>query len=107
MNAAVMLVLLLSAALSAQTAAGKITAVSAPAAIQSKEATKGMSFGENESLKTGEKGRLRAQLNDGSILTLGTKSAVRIVRVDDRTEQATIELSYGQLRVSVTARQRR
>jgi ferric-dicitrate binding protein FerR (iron transport regulator) len=90
-----MLLLLLGAVLSAQTA-GKVTRIVPPA-----DAAEGSSIQWNDVLRTGPGGRIRVQLNDGSILSLGVKSALRIVKHDERTQQTILELNYGMVRAQV------
>src|SRR6202035_5487067 len=51
-----------------------------------------------DSLVTGEGGRIRAQLNDGSILSVGSKSKLVVQKHDEKTQQSVLDLSYGQVR---------
>ncbi|HZP22209.1 MAG TPA: FecR domain-containing protein [Terriglobales bacterium] len=55
----------------------------------------------NDLLQTDAKGRVRAGLNDGSILSLGSNSQLKIVQHDASTQQTAIELNYGKLRNQV------
>jgi len=55
----------------------------------------------NDLLKTDAKGRLRAGLTDGSILSLGSNSELKVVQHDAKSQQTSIELNYGQLRNQV------
>ena len=55
----------------------------------------------NDLLTTNTKGRLRAGLTDGSILSLGSNSELRVVRHDASTQQTLLELDYGKLRNQV------
>jgi len=55
----------------------------------------------NDLLQTDAKGRVRAGLNDGSILSLGSSSQLKIVQHDAATQQTAIELNYGKLRNQV------
>lgn len=52
----------------------------------------------NDLLSTNTKGRLRAGLTDGSILSLGSNSELRVVQHDASTQQTLLELDYGKLR---------
>ena len=55
----------------------------------------------NDLLETNAKGRLRARLTDGSILSLGSNSQLKVVQHDATTQQTQIELNYGKLRNQV------
>ena len=55
----------------------------------------------NDLLQTNPKGRLRAGLTDGSILSLGSNSQLRVVQHDATAQQTQLELNYGKLRNQV------
>jgi len=55
----------------------------------------------NDLLQTGDQGRLRAGLTDGSILSLGSKGALRVLQHNAASQQTSIEMNYGQLRSQV------
>ncbi len=55
----------------------------------------------NDVLRTNEKGRMGISLLDGSLLTLGTKSELRVVRHDPASQQTLAELLYGRIRSKV------
>jgi hypothetical protein len=55
----------------------------------------------NDLLKTDAQGRLRAGLSDGSILSLGSNSELRVVQSDAASQQTSIDLNYGKLRNQV------
>jgi ferric-dicitrate binding protein FerR (iron transport regulator) len=55
----------------------------------------------NDLLKTDAQGRLRAGLDDGSILSLGSNSELRVVQHDAASQQTSIEVNYGKLRNKV------
>jgi len=55
----------------------------------------------NDLLQTNAKGRLRAGLTDGSILSLGSNSQLRVVQHDATAQQTQLELNYGKLRNQV------
>lgn len=57
----------------------------------------------NDLLSTDTGGRMRVVLNDQSILSLGTKSRLRIIRHDSARQQTQLELSYGRVRAQVAA----
>jgi hypothetical protein len=52
----------------------------------------------NDFLKTLQTGRLRAQLLDGSLLSMGSSSQMRVSQHDAASQQTELELSYGRLR---------
>jgi len=56
----------------------------------------------NDLLQTDAKGRVRAGLNDGSILSVGSNSQLKIEQHDAATQQTVIDLNYGKLRNQVT-----
>ena len=55
----------------------------------------------NDLLQTNAKGRVRAGLTDGSILSLGSNSQLRVVQHDAATQQTSLDLNYGKLRNQV------
>lgn len=55
----------------------------------------------NDLLKTDVAGRLRANLADGSLLSLGSSSQMRVTQHDAATQQTSLELNYGRLRSRV------
>lgn len=55
----------------------------------------------NDLLSTDTQGRLRAGLTDGSILSLGSNSQLRVVESNAQTQQTSIDMSYGKLRNQV------
>lgn len=52
----------------------------------------------NDALKTLQTGRLRAQLLDGSLLSMGSNSQMRVLQHDAASQQTELELSFGRLR---------
>ena len=55
----------------------------------------------NDLLKTDSQGRLRVGLTDGSILSLGSSSELKVVQHDAVSQQTSTELNYGKLRNQV------
>jgi len=55
----------------------------------------------NDLLKTAHNGRLRANLADGSILSLGSDSELRIVQHDAASQQTSLEMNFGKMRSQV------
>jgi hypothetical protein len=56
----------------------------------------------NDFLRTNEQGRMRVDLEDGSLLTVGAKSELHVVKHDTASQQSTIDLLYGRVRATVT-----
>src|SRR5579871_2797170 len=63
--------------------------------------TDGTAFHWNDTLKTGDSSRLRAQLTDGSILSLGQKAQLKVLQHDARSQQSSFELLEGKVRADV------
>ena len=55
----------------------------------------------NDRLKTDAAGRLRVGLTDGSILSLGSNSELKVVKSDSASQQTSIDVNYGKLRSKV------
>ena len=55
----------------------------------------------NDLLKTEQKGRVRASLTDGSILSLGSNSELRVVQHDAASQQTSLEMDFGKVRSKV------
>lgn len=55
----------------------------------------------NDLLKTTKSGRVRASLVDGSILSVGSDSQLRVVQHDATSQQTSLEMNYGKLRSQV------
>ena len=55
----------------------------------------------NDLLKTEQKGRLRVGLTDGSILSLGSNSELRVVQHDAASQQTSLEVDFGKVRSKV------
>jgi FecR-like protein len=55
----------------------------------------------NDLLQTSDRGRLRAGLTDGSIISLGSNSALKVVQHDAASQQTSMYMSYGKLRSQV------
>jgi hypothetical protein len=81
--------------------AGEVKAL-IPAASRNAQPVKAKdSLAWNDLLKTDTQGRLRAGLTDGSILSLGSNSELRVVQHDAVSQQTSIEMNYGKLRNQV------
>jgi hypothetical protein len=57
----------------------------------------------NDLLRTEPRGRVRALLDDGSILNLGSESRLQVVQHDTKSQQTNLEMRYGRLRAQVVA----
>ncbi|MDP9267606.1 MAG: FecR family protein [Acidobacteriota bacterium] len=55
----------------------------------------------NDVIRTAGGGRARVQLRDGSILSLGSNSELKIVQHDPASQQTDLELNYGRVRSRV------
>src|SRR5271156_5138881 len=82
--------------------AGQIDAL-IPAATRNAQPTKAKDeIDWNDLLKTAHSGRMRAGLTDGSILSVGSDSELRVVQHDGASQQTSLELDYGKVRNQVT-----
>ena len=81
--------------------AGQIDAL-IPAATRNDAAAKAKDDVDwNDLLKTAKSGRVRASLLDGSILSVGSNSQLRVVQHDAASQQTSLEVNYGKLRSQV------
>lgn len=81
--------------------AGQIDAL-IPAAMRNDKAAKAKDeLVWNDLLKTTHSGRVRAGLTDGSILSVGSDSELRVVQHDATSQQTSLEMNYGKLRSQV------
>lgn len=81
--------------------AGQIDAM-IPAATRNDAAAKAKEdIDWNDLLKTAKSGRVRASLLDGSILSVGSDSQLRVVQHDAASQQTSLEMNYGKLRSQV------
>jgi hypothetical protein len=81
--------------------AGQINAL-IPAATRNDKPTKvkdDLSW--NDLLKTEASGRVRAALSDGSMLSLGSNSSLRVVQHEATSQQTSLEMDAGKLRSKV------
>jgi len=83
--------------------AGTVDAVRPRAIIQRSsaelDADKGTGVRWDDLLHTDKQGRLRVQLLDQSLISLGPDSQVRVVRQAASSDQSSLELAYGKLRM--------
>src|ERR1700723_4062833 len=82
--------------------AGQITAMIPAATLNSKPAKAQEGLNWNDLLQTEHTGRVRAGLKDGSILSVGSDSELRIVQHDTVSQQTELEMDFGKVRSQVT-----
>jgi len=81
--------------------AGRISAL-IPSATRNAKPTRAQDDLEwNDLLKTEHTGRLRAGLADGSILSLGSDSELKVVQHDSASQQTSLEMNFGKVRSQV------
>jgi hypothetical protein len=99
------LLLLLAAPSAADTRAGSVTALLPSAKIEragsTTAAAPGAEVQQNDLVRTDDHGRVRVKLLDQSVLSIGVKSQLRIVRHDSASRQTSVELNFGKLRAQV------
>jgi hypothetical protein len=81
--------------------AGQINALIPAATRNSKAAKVKEELDWNDLLQTEHAGRVRAGLKDGSILSLGSDSQLRIVQHDGTAQQTALEMDFGKVRSQV------
>jgi ferric-dicitrate binding protein FerR (iron transport regulator) len=81
--------------------AGQINALIPAATRNSQPAKVKEDLNWNDLLKTEHSGRVRAGLKDGSILSLGSDSELRIVQHDSASQQTSLEMDFGKIRSQV------
>jgi hypothetical protein len=81
--------------------AGQINALMPSATRNDKPAKAKDDLDWNDVLKTTATGRVRAGLTDGSILSLGPNSELKVVQHDAASQQTSLEIGAGQLRSKV------
>jgi len=81
--------------------AGQINALIPAATRNSKPARVREELDWNDLLQTEHSGRVRAGLTDGSILSLGSDSELRIVQHDGAAQQTSLEMNFGKMRSQV------
>jgi hypothetical protein len=81
--------------------AGQISALIPAATRNSQAATVKEELDWNDLLKTEHTGRVRAGLTDGSILSVGSDSELRVVQHDATSQQTSLELNFGKVRNQV------
>ena len=81
--------------------AGRINALIPAATLNAKAAKAKDSLQWNDLLKTQHTGRLRVGLTDGSMLSLGSDSELKVVQHDTATQQTALEMNFGKIRSQV------
>src|SRR5580704_17965347 len=82
-------------------AAGQINALIPAATRNSTPAKVKEELNWNDLLQTEHTGRVRAGLKDGSILSLGSDSELRVVEHDGTAQQTALEMDFGKVRSQV------
>ena len=82
-------------------AVGKVTGISHSASEDGTPASLKDVVRTNELLTTNKSGRLRVQLEDGSILSIGSETQVRVTKHEASTGETLIDLRSGRLRSRV------
>jgi hypothetical protein len=100
-SVALSMLLAASPALAADAPAGEVKALIPAASKNAQPVNVHDALAWNDLLHTDAKGRLRAGLTDGSILSLGSNSELRVVQHDSASQQTSIEMNYGKLRNQV------
>jgi hypothetical protein len=99
------LLLLLAIPSAADTRAGSVTALLPSAKIERADSTTtsapGAEVQENDLLRTDDQGRVRVKLLDQSVISIGVKSQLGVVRHDATSRQTSVELNFGKLRAQV------
>jgi ferric-dicitrate binding protein FerR (iron transport regulator) len=100
-----LLLLLLAAPSAADTRAGSVSALLPRATIaragSPTAAAPGAEVQQNDLLRTDDHGRVRIKLLDQSVLSIGVKSQLRVIRHDSTSRQTSVELNFGKLRAQV------
>lgn len=81
--------------------AGSISAMRPSVTRNAKPATAKEALNWNDLVNTDNSGRMRIALDDGSLLSVGTSSQMRIVRHDAKTQQTQLEIAYGRMRSQI------
>lgn len=81
--------------------AGQIDALIPAAMRNAKTAKVKEELDWNDLLKTAKNGRVRAGLTDGSILSVGSDSELRVVQHDGASQQTSLEMNFGKVRSQV------
>lgn len=102
---AVLLIFLISplAAYPAAQEAGQIAALLPAGMLNNNPAKVKQVVAWNDDLKTDKTGRMRVGLKDGSILSLGSDSELKVVQHDAASQQTELQLNYGRLRSRVVS----
>ena len=91
--------------------AGAVDAVRPQAVIQRSTAQlaaeKGTSVSWDDLLHTDQQGKLRVQLLDQSLISLGPDSQVRVIRQSPSSDQSALELAYGKIRMRLVKQPQR
>ena len=81
--------------------AGQIDAMIPAVSVNSQTAQVKEPLQWNDLLATAQNGRVRAGLADGSLISLGSNSQLRILQHDAASQQTSLEMDYGKVRSQV------
>lgn len=81
--------------------AGRVTGISSSASLRGQAASLKDLVRTNDLLSTNRSGRLRLRLEDGSILSIGSQSQVKVSKHEASTGETLINLTSGRLRSRV------
>lgn len=95
--------LLVASGFASAQSAGSVSALVPSLTVNSTAAQVNAPVSWNDTLATDQKGRGRVALTDGSILSLGGKSQLQVVKHDSKSQQTELALKYGKVRSEVTA----
>jgi ferric-dicitrate binding protein FerR (iron transport regulator) len=88
---------------SQSSSAGQITALTPAASRNSRSVNLKEEIGWNDVLKTDRSGRTRLTLRDGSILSLGSSSELKVVEHEPVAQQTILQLDAGRVRSRVVS----
>lgn len=84
-------------------AAGQVTALVAAAERNNRALKLKDEVDPNDLVRTDRSGRARLSLRDGSILSLGSNSEMKVVEHDPASQQTLVEVNFGKIRSRVVA----
>src|SRR5579883_1676895 len=100
---AIVLTIICLAPLACAQHAGKVTGLIPNATDNNKPLKQYESVSQGDDIATDRNGKLRITLDDGSKLTLGSNSHLKLTAHDSKSRQTTIDLVGGRLRSEVSA----
>jgi len=105
LSIALTVLFLANAAAPAQQSVGKVDRLIPAGFINrgpaTNEAKKADPVAWNDILRTNDAGRMRVAMDDGSMLSIGAHSELRVVKHDPASSQTVVEMLYGKARANV------